>query len=178
VHTKCYKGLLIKKVFGKDMNYAVLKSGGKQYRVSAGDVILVEKIIGDSGSKVTFNDIIMMGEGSKIHMEKNELKAASVTGEVIEQTRGPKLLVFKKKRRHNYRRKKGHKQDLTAVKIQSIDLKKTTVKTVPKETAKKPTETKTTKKADVVKKSATKKVNTKKTTTTKKAAPKKAAKKE
>ena len=160
------------------MNYAVLKSGGKQYRVSAGDVILVEKIIGDSGSKVTFNDIIMMGEGSKIHMEKNELKAASVTGEVIEQTRGPKLLVFKKKRRHNYRRKKGHKQDLTAVKIQSIDLKKTTVKTVPKETAKKPTETKTTKKADVVKKSATKKVNTKKTTTTKKAAPLKAAKKE
>ena len=160
------------------MNYAVLKSGGKQYRVSAGDVILVEKIIGDSGSKVTFEDIIMMGEGSKIHMEKNELKAASVTGEVIEQTRGPKLLVFKKKRRHNYRRKKGHKQDLTAVKIQSIDLKKTTVKTVPKETAKKPTETKTTKKADVVKKPTAKKVNTKKTTTTKKAAPKKAAKKE
>ena len=160
------------------MNYAVLKSGGKQYRVSAGDVILVEKIIGDSGSKVTFDDIIMMGEGSKIHMEKNELKAASVTGEVIEQTRGPKLLVFKKKRRHNYRRKKGHKQDLTAVKIQSIDLKKTTVKTVPKDAAKKPTETKTTKKADVVKKPITKKVNTKKTTTTKKAAPKKAAKKE
>ena len=160
------------------MNYAVLKSGGKQYRVSAGDVILVEKIIGDSGSKVTFDDIIMMGEGSKIHMEKNELKAASVTGEVIEQTRGPKLLVFKKKRRHNYRRKKGHKQDLTAVKIQSIDLKKTTVKTAPKDAAKKPTETKTTKKADVVKKPTTKKVNTKKTTTTKKAAPKKAAKKE
>ncbi len=160
------------------MNYAVLKSGGKQYRVSAGDVILVEKIIGDSGSKVTFDDIIMMGEGSKIHMEKNELKAASVTGEVIEQTRGPKLLVFKKKRRHNYRRKKGHKQDLTAVKIQSIDLKKTTVKTAPKDSAKKPTETKTTKKADVVKKPTTKKVNAKKTTTTKKAAPKKAAKKE
>ena len=160
------------------MNYAVLKSGGKQYRVSAGDVILVEKIIGDSGSKVTFDDIIMMGEGSKIHMEKNELKAASVTGEVIEQTRGPKLLVFKKKRRHNYRRKKGHKQDLTAVKIQSIDLKKTTVKTVSKDKAKKPTETKTAKKADTVKKSVTKKVNTKKTTTTKKATSKKVAKKE
>jgi len=160
------------------MNYAVLKSGGKQYRVSAGDIILVEKIIGDSGSKVTFDDIIMMGEGSKIHMEKNELKAASVIGEVIEQTRGPKLLVFKKKRRHNYRRKKGHKQDLTAVKIQSIDLKKTAVKTVSKDTAKKPTGTKTTKKADAVKKSATKKVSTKKTTTTKKSAPKKAAKKE
>ena len=106
------------------MNYAVLKSGGKQYRVTAGDVILIEKIIGESGSKVTFDDIIMMGEGAQIHVEENELKAASVTGEVIEQTRGPKLLVFKKKRRHNYRRKKGHKQDLTAVRIQSIDLKK------------------------------------------------------
>jgi len=155
------------------MNYAVLKSGGKQYKVSAGDVILVEKIIGDSGSKVTFDNIIMMGEGSKIHIEENELKAASVTGEVIEQTRGPKLLVFKKKRRHNYRRKKGHKQDLTAVKIKSIDLKKTAAKTVSKDTAKKPAIAKTAKKATIVKKTATKKADTKKKT-----APKKAAKKE
>ena len=155
------------------MNYAVLKSGGKQYKVSAGDVILVEKIIGDSGSKVTFDNIIMMGEGSKIHIEENELKAASVTGEVIEQTRGPKLLVFKKKRRHNYRRKKGHKQNLTAVKIQSIDLKKTAAKTVSKDTAKKPAIVKTAKKATIVKKTATKKADTKKKT-----APKKAAKKE
>ena len=155
------------------MNYAVLKSGGKQYKVSAGDVILIEKIIGDSGSKVTFDNIIMMGEGSKIHIEENELKAASVTGEVIEQTRGPKLLVFKKKRRHNYRRKKGHKQDLTAVKIKSIDLKKTAAKTVSKDTAKKPAIVKTAKKATIVKKTATKKADTKKKT-----APKKAAKKE
>ena len=155
------------------MNYAVLKSGGKQYKVSAGDVILVEKIIGDSGSKVTFDNIIMMGEGSKIHIEENELKAASVTGEVIEQTRGPKLLVFKKKRRHNYRRKKGHKQDLTAVKIKSIDLKKTATKTVSKDTAKKPAIVKTAKKATIVKKTTTKKADTKKKT-----APKKAAKKE
>ena len=160
------------------MNYAIIKSGGKQYKVSAGDVILVEKILGENGSKITFDDVVMMGEGKTIHMGTSELKSASVTGEVIEQTRGPKIIVFKKKRRHNYRRKKGHKQDLTAVKIQSIDLKKTTVKTVPKDAAKKPTETKTTKKADVVKKPTTKKVNTKKTTTTKKAAPKKAAKKE
>ncbi len=159
------------------MNYAVLKSGGKQYRVSAGDVILIEKIIGDSGSKVTFDNIIMMGEGSKIHIEKNELKTASVTGEVIEQTRGPKLLVFKKKRRHNYRRKKGHKQDLTAVKIQSIDLKKTATKTVAKDTAKKPSVAKTPKKVDAAKKAVTKKVVAKKTTTSK-ATTKKAAKKE
>jgi large subunit ribosomal protein L21 len=119
------------------MNYAVLKSGGKQYKVSAGDVILVEKILGESGSKITFEDIIMMGEGAQIHIEEAELKTASVTGEVIEQTRGPKLIIFKKKRRQNYRRKKGHKQDLTAIRIKSIDLKKSATKKVVE--AKKPT---------------------------------------
>lgn len=160
------------------MNYAVLKSGGKQYKVSAGDVILVEKIIGDSGSKVTFEDIIMMGEGAKIHVEESELKTASVTGKVIEQTRGPKLLVFKKKRRHNYRRKKGHKQDLTAVRIESIDLKKTAAKTSSKVEAKKPAEAKIDKKTEAVKKTATKKTEAAKKTTAKKVAPKKAAKKE
>lgn len=160
------------------MNYAVLKSGGKQYKVSAGDVILVEKIIGDSGSKITFEDIIMMGEGAKIHVEESELKTASVTGKVIEQTRGPKLLVFKKKRRHNYRRKKGHKQDLTAVRIESIDLKKTAAKTSSKAEAKKPAEAKIDKKTEAVKKTATKKTEAEKKTTAKKVAPKKAAKKE
>jgi len=118
------------------MNYAVLKSGGKQYKVSAGDVILVEKILGESGSKITFEDIVMMGEGAQIHIEEAELKTASVTGEVIEQTRGPKLIIFKKKRRQNYRRKKGHKQDLTAIRIKSIDLKKSVAKKVVE--AKKP----------------------------------------
>jgi len=106
------------------MNYAVIKSGGKQYKVSTGDVILVEKILGENGSKVTFDNIIMMGEGKTIHIEASDLKSASVTGEVIEQTRGPKIIVFKKKRRHNYRKKQGHKQDLTAVRIKSINLKK------------------------------------------------------
>ena len=112
------------------MNYAVLKSGGKQYKVSEGDVILVEKILGESGSKITFEDIIMMGEGAQVHIEETELKNASVTGEVIEQTRGPKLIIFKKKRRQNYRRKKGHKQDLTAIRIKSIDLKKSATKKI------------------------------------------------
>ena len=160
------------------MNYAVLKSGGKQYKVSAGDVILVEKIIGDSGSEVTFDNIIMMGEGAKIHVEESELKTASVTGKVIEQTRGPKLLVFKKKRRHNYRRKKGHKQDLTAIRIESIDLKKTSGKTSSKAEIKKPAEAKTAKKTKAVKKTTTKKTDVAKKPTVKKAAPKKAAKKE
>ena len=161
------------------MNYAVLKSGGKQYKVSAGDVILIEKIIGESGSKVTFDDIIMMGEGAQIHVEENELKAASVTGEVIEQTRGPKLLIFKKKRRHNYRRKKGHKQDLTAVRIQSIDLKKVATKTTKKETNIKTSEDesiiKNKKKVETKSKAAPKKAEKKNTTN--KAAPKTAAKK-
>ena len=140
------------------MNYAVLKSGGKQYKVSAGDVILVEKILGDSGTKITFNDIVMMGEGSQIHIEEAELKSASVTGEVIEQTRGPKLIIFKKKRRQNYRRKKGHKQDLTVIRIKSIDLKKAAVaKTVE---AKK-VETKTAVKKDSAKTTKAKKVETK-----------------
>ena len=149
------------------MNYAVLKSGGKQYKVSAGDVILVEKILGESGSKITFDDIVMMGEGSQIHIEEAELKSASVTGEVIEQTRGPKLIIFKKKRRQNYRRKKGHKQDLTVIRIKSIDLKKAALaKTV---------EAKTTVKKDSAKTTKAKKVETK---TTEKKIAKKAPKKE
>jgi large subunit ribosomal protein L21 len=149
------------------MNYAVLKSGGKQYKVSAGDVILVEKILGESGSKITFEDIIMMGEGAQIHIEETQLKTASVTGEIIEQTRGPKLIIFKKKRRQNYRRKKGHKQDLTAIRIKSIDLKKSATKKVVE--AKKPA---------VKKDSAKKETVTKKTqTTTKKDSAKKTVKK-
>jgi large subunit ribosomal protein L21 len=157
------------------MNYAVIKSGGKQYRVSAGDVILVEKLLGESGSKITFNEVIMMGEGAKIHIEETELKTASVTGEVIEQTRGPKLLVFKKKRRQNYRRKKGHKQDLTAIRIKSIDLKKTSVKTTIKKS-----DSKADDKEKLVKKNKSVKVvakTTVKKSATKKAAPKKVVKK-
>ncbi len=127
------------------MNYAVIKSGGKQYKVSSGDVILVEKILGESGSKVTFDDVIMMGEGKNIHIETSKLKSATVTGEVIEQTRGPKIIVFKKKRRHNYRRKQGHKQDLTAVKIHSLNLTGSTKKTkVDTKKTKNETTTKTT----------------------------------
>tara|TARA_B100000686_G_scaffold265830_1_gene280412 strand:- start:24465 stop:24923 length:459 start_codon:yes stop_codon:yes gene_type:complete len=152
------------------MNYAIIKSGGKQYKVSTGDVILVEKILGESGSKVTFDNIIMMGEGKTIHLEASDLTSANVIGEVIEQTRGPKIIVFKKKRRHNYRRKHGHKQDLTAVRIESINLKKgnTTKKNTKKE---EPKEAKT-----IAKKVADKAKNDVKTV--KKATTKKTTKKE
>ena len=163
------------------MNYAVLKSGGKQYKVSAGDVILVEKILGESGSKITFDDIVMMGEGSQIHIEEAELKSASVTGEVIEQTRGPKLIIFKKKRRQNYRRKKGHKQDLTVIRIKSIDLKQAALaktveaKKVETKTAVKKNSAKITKAKKVETKTAVKK-DSAKITKTKKAETKNSAK--
>jgi len=163
------------------MNYAVLKSGGKQYKVSAGDVILVEKILGDSGTKITFNDIVMMGEGSQIHIEEAELKSASVAGEVIEQTRGPKLIIFKKKRRQNYRRKKGHKQDLTVIRIKSIDLKQAALaktveaKKVETKTAVKKNSAKTTKAKKVETKTAVKK-DSAKITKAKKAETKNSAK--
>jgi len=158
--------------------YAVIKTGGKQYKVSKDDIISVEKLSEEAGKKIKLNEVLIISDKGKPVVGDPLIKGASVEAEIVDHTRSAKITVFKKKRRHNYRRKKGHKQDLTAVKIQSIDLKKTTVKTAPKDAAKKPTETKTTKKADVVKKPTTKKVNTKKTTTTKKAAPKKAAKKE
>ena len=111
------------------MNYAVIKSGGKQYKVVSGDVILIEKNITTKGNEIRFEDVIMLGEGPNIKTKSSELASASVLGEVIEQTRGPKITIFKKKRRQNYRRKKGHRQNLTLVRIKSIDLKasKTTI---------------------------------------------------
>ena len=107
------------------MSYAVIKNGGKQYKVSSGDIILIEKNIAKKGSEIKFDDVIMLGEGENIKTETSELAKANVIGEVLEQTRGPKLTIFKKKRRHNYRRKKGHKQDLTLVRIKSIGIGKT-----------------------------------------------------
>jgi len=109
----------------KRMSYAVIKNGGKKYKVSSGDIILIEKNIAKKGSEIKFDDVIMLGEGGNIKTETAELAKANVIGEVLEQTRGPKLTIFKKKRRHNYRRKKGHKQDLTLVRIKSIGIGKT-----------------------------------------------------
>ena len=111
------------------MNYAVIKSGGKQYKVVSGDVILIEKNITTKGNEIRFEDVIMLGEGPNIKTKSSELASASVLGEVIEQTRGPKITIFKKKRRQNYRRKKGHRQNLTLVRIKSIDLKASSTKT-------------------------------------------------
>ncbi len=95
--------------------FAVVRLGGKQYRVAAGDKIAVEKIAGEAGDSVTLDDVLLAGEGA-------DVKAGSVTvsAEIIAQAKGEKVVVFKKRRRHNYRRKKGHRQQYTILRITAI----------------------------------------------------------
>ena len=98
--------------------FAVIKTGGKQYKVSEGDVIIAEKIDGDVGAKVDF-DVLMAGEAGKVKTGDDAAKS-TVTGEVLEQRLGDKVIIFKKKRRQNYRRKKGHRQAETVVRITGV----------------------------------------------------------
>ncbi len=103
--------------------FAVIKTGGKQYKVSPNRVIRVEKLLGEAGAKVEFNEVLMIGEEEKASLIGTPVvKGASVTGEILGQVRADKIIVFKKKRRQNYRRKAGHKQELTQVRI--IDINK------------------------------------------------------
>jgi len=100
--------------------FAVIQTGGKQYKVAKDDIIIIEKLDGEAGGKVTFDDVLMHGEGSKVKVGAPLVKGASVTGEVLEQRKGDKVIVFKKKRRQNYRRKQGHRQLETVVRITGI----------------------------------------------------------
>ena len=100
--------------------YAVLKTGGKQYRVAANDVIKVEKLGGDAGATVDLTDILMVGTDNGVTVGTPLVNGAKVTAEIVEQTKGDKVIIFKKKRRHNYRRKRGHRQDLTVLRITDI----------------------------------------------------------
>lgn len=100
--------------------YAVIKTGGKQYRVAANDVIEIEKIAGDPGTVVRFAEVLMLGGETSPQIGTPTIAGASVAGEVLEQTRGDKVIIFKKRRRHNYRRKKGHRQEVTRVRIAEI----------------------------------------------------------
>jgi large subunit ribosomal protein L21 len=103
--------------------FAVIKTGGKQYKVTKDYVLRIEKIDGEPGAKVEFSDVLMIGEASKPSIIGSPMvKGASVTAEIVGQMRDKKILVFKKKRRQNYRRKHGHRQDITQVKI--LDIKK------------------------------------------------------
>ena len=100
--------------------YAVIRTGGKQYRVAPDDVIEVEKVSGDAGEIIQFNEVLMLGGEGAPQVGTPAIEGASVAGQVVEQKRGDKIIVFKKKRRKNYRRKKGHRQHLTAVRITEI----------------------------------------------------------
>ena len=103
--------------------YAVISTGGKQYRVEPGKTVVVEKLAGDEGAQVVFDQVLLVssGDGGNVSIGQPTLSGAKVTGEIVEQGRGAKLVVFKFRRRKNYVRKNGHRQDYTAVKIAAIN---------------------------------------------------------
>lgn len=100
--------------------FAVIKTGGKQYKVAEGDTIVVEKLNAEAGKDVVFDTVLMLGEGSNITVGAPVVAGAAVTGEIAEQTRGDKVITRKKRQRQTYRRTIGHKQHLTVVKITGI----------------------------------------------------------
>jgi large subunit ribosomal protein L21 len=99
--------------------YAVIRTGGKQYRVSEGDRLRVERLTGDVGSKIELSEVLMIG-GEKVAVGKPLVAGAKVTAEITAQDRGKKIIVFKFRRRKNYRKKRGHRQYFTELKITGI----------------------------------------------------------
>ncbi len=100
--------------------YAILKTGGKQYKVEKDSKLLVEKIAGKTGDEVVLNEVLMVGDGKKLNLGTPNIQDAAVLAEVVRQTRGPKITIIYKRRRKNSRRKQGHKQDLTLLKVLKI----------------------------------------------------------
>jgi len=100
--------------------YAVISSGGKQYKVQEGEILKVEKLSGDVGGSVSFDDVLMFSDGETVSVGNPGLENISVTGHIVEQGKARKIIVFKYKRRKRYRRKQGHRQQYTAVKIDAI----------------------------------------------------------
>lgn len=99
---------------------AIVKTGGKQYRVEPGAVLRVEKLEGEVGSPIEFGEVLLLGKGSDAKIGTPMIQGAKVTGTITAQGRGPKLIVFKYKRRKNYRRKQGHRQYFTEIKVGEI----------------------------------------------------------
>lgn len=104
----------------RDNMFAVIKTGGKQYKVAMNDVILVEKLEVEAGADVTFSEILMVGEDTNLKVGAPLVKGASVVAKVLDQAQADKVLIFKKHRRHNYRRKRGHRQLQTVLRITDI----------------------------------------------------------
>jgi large subunit ribosomal protein L21 len=100
--------------------FAVIRTGGKQYKVAKDDVIFVEKLAGEPGASLTLDDVLLVTDGDATTTGTPGLAGASVTATVLEHKRGDKVLIFKKKRRHNYRRKNGHRQAITVLRITDI----------------------------------------------------------
>ena len=96
--------------------FAVVRTGGKQYRVAAGDKIAVEKLAGEAGETITLGDVLLAGDGGEV----KDAKGVVVSAEIIAQAKSEKVIVFKKRRRHNYRRKNGHRQQMTLLRILSV----------------------------------------------------------
>ena len=140
--------------------YAVIKTGGKQYKVSKDDVISVEKLSDDAGKKIKLNEVLIISDKGKPIVGDPLIKGASVEAEIMDHSRAAKITVFKKKRRHNYRRKQGHKQNITNLKILSINSSQGKTKAADTE-EKKTTAKKAAPKKAAPKKAAPKKVATK-----------------
>ena len=100
--------------------YALVRTGGKQYRVAKNDTILVERIKADQGEQIILDDIVMLGDGDKVTIGAPRVAGAAVSATVVSQTRGPKIVIFKFKRRKKYRRTRGHRQDLTLLRIEAV----------------------------------------------------------
>lgn len=100
--------------------FAVIRTGGKQYKVKKDDKFEVEKLEAQAGDSVTLDDVLFVSDGTKATIGEPTVKGAQVKATVLEQKRGPKIIIFKKKRRQNYRRKKGHRQDLTLLQVTDI----------------------------------------------------------
>jgi len=102
--------------------YAIIKTGAKQHKVSEGDVLSVEKLAGDNGTEVVFNEVLMVAGDEAVKIGKPFVEGATVTGEIVCQTKGPKVLIGKYKKRKGFRKKTGHRQELTSMKIKKISI--------------------------------------------------------
>jgi ribosomal protein L21 len=101
--------------------FAVIRTGGKQYRVAQGDILDVEKLDAEEGSEIALDDVLMVGEGSDVAVGAPRVEGASVTAKVVSQFRGPKIRIIKFRRRKHYRRTQGHRQSLTRIEITQVN---------------------------------------------------------
>ncbi len=104
------------------MSYAIFKAAGQQFKASKGDTLQVPKLEGEPGSKVTFDDVLLSSDGKKVNTGQPNVSGAKVTAEILRHGKGEKIVIFKFKRRKNYRRKTGHRQQFTEIKITSLKL--------------------------------------------------------